>query len=102
MFLDDMAASGKKIVGGVFVEALPRSSTQEVEWVRKSAANGLPNVIVARADLCADNVGDVLNQLTAPSDGAPVRGIRQILNWEPTWPFVTGEHVVSSPEFERG
>lgn len=102
MYLEDMKQTGRTLKAAVFVEALPSDGEKEVAWVRRSQLHGFPQAIVARADLTASNIEDTLAQLTAISDGAPVRGIRQILNWEPTWPFVAHGTVISSPEFEKG
>ena len=102
MYVDDMKQTKKKLKAAVFVEALPEDCVKEVEWVRKSMACGTPSVIVARADLTSSNIDEILARLVAPSPSAPVVGIRQILNWEPTWPFVANGSVISSPEFERG
>jgi hypothetical protein len=103
MYLEDMKSSGHTLIGGVFVEALPRDGLKEVEWVHKSTLDGFPQAIVARADLCSPTVEDLLLSLVkASSNGAPVRGIRQILNWEPTWPFVANGEVITSAAFEKG
>ena len=62
-----------------------------------------PNVIVARADLTSADIDSKLEALMAdPTEGIPVVGIRQILNFEPSWPFVLAVDTVATPAFEHG
>jgi hypothetical protein len=102
MFQEDMQSTKKAIRGAVFIECLPRNGVEEVAWVRKNGAGDLPHAIVARADLAAPEIEETLIQLTQPSSGTPVCGIRHILNWEPTWPFVQSGEIVSSSQFQHG
>ena len=56
-------------------------------------------VIVASADLSGAGLEQHLVRLaTLPT----VRGIRQILNWEPTWPNVTASNTINEPAFRAG
>ncbi len=56
-------------------------------------------VIVAYADLSAENVAQQLKELAVLH---AVRGIRQILNWEPTWPKVPHGQVLADAAFQAG
>ncbi len=97
-----MAKGKSHIRAGVFVECLPKDGIKEAEWVHANS-NDLPvKAIVARADLRSTNIEETLAGLSALRNGAPVRGIRQILNFEPTWPFVGAKDICATPDFQKG
>ena len=96
------------LVGGCFVEALPNGddSVAELEWIQRQFADYVllhkaPKIycVVARINLVAPDVKDVLTKVTNAqrlttglgedkAGGGRVRGVRQILNHNPSWPFV--------------
>jgi len=72
----------------VHVEAIPRDSWQEVEWVERHAPG--VGAVVASVHLEQDGARELLERL---SNLRKVRGVRQILNWEAgrphcCWPFL--------------
>jgi len=75
--------AGWTVAGAVHVDAgaHPQDALAETEWLEEQAgASGLPNAIVAFADLCAP---DVEGALAAQAAHALVNGIRHIVNWHP-------------------
>ena len=92
----DVASDGFELIGGTFVEvmsarhpgvegeAFADACSTEARWVsRQLGAGRLPYVMVASAPLQHDGVAAPLQQLAADDR---VRGVRQILNYEPSWP----------------
>ena len=92
----DVDSDGFELIGGTFVEvmsarhagvegdAFANACTTEADWVsRQLGAGRLPYVMVASAPLEQDGVAALLQQLAADER---VRGVRQILNYEPSWP----------------
>ncbi|MEA3123670.1 MAG: hypothetical protein QOD67_689 [Caballeronia sp.] len=80
----------------------PTDPVEETRWLQHVADNegrGLPNAIVARADLSADNVQEVLEGHAA---FANTRGIRQILNVHanPLYDYV-GRHYMREPAWRK-
>ena len=109
----DVAADGFELVGGTFVEvmsaqhagvegqAFADACAAEADWVSRQLGGGrLPYVMVASAPLEFDGVHALLEQLAA--DGR-VRGVRQIINHEPSWPR-NGHlgNLLESAEWQRG
>ena len=76
-------------VGGVHVEALPRNeaAVEEVLWVQKCIASNKRGTYScgAHINLLLPQAEDTLRQLQAMG----VKSVRQILNFEPSWPYVT-------------
>ena len=92
----DVASDGFELIGGTFLEvmsaqhagvegeAFTDACSAEAEWVsRQLGAGRLPYVMVPSAPLEYEGVPALLQRLAAD---ARVRGIRQILNYEPSWP----------------
>jgi len=83
--LDDYLAdaAGWDVAGIVHVDAgaAPDQALAETDWLQRLAdARGMPNGIVAFADLGAPDVDRLLGQQAARPN---VRGIRHIVNWHP-------------------
>ena len=92
----DVDSEGFELIGGTFVEvmsaqhagvegqAFADACSSEADWVsRQLGAGRLPYNMVASAPLEHDGVSALLQQLAADDR---VRGVRQILNYEPSWP----------------
>ena len=80
----------------------PADPVEETRWLQHVAdneGNGLPNAIVAGADLSADNAQEVLEGHAA---FANTRGIRQILNVHanPLYDYV-GRHYMREPQWRK-
>jgi predicted TIM-barrel fold metal-dependent hydrolase len=80
----------------------PADPVEETRWLQQVADNeghGLPNAIVAGADLSADNAQEVLEGHAA---FANTRGIRQILNVHanPLYDYV-GRHYMREPQWRK-
>ena len=80
----------------------PADPVEETRWLQHVAVNeghGLPNAIVAGADLSADNVQEVLE---GHAVFANTRGIRQILNVhaKPLYDYV-GRHYMREPQWRN-
>jgi predicted TIM-barrel fold metal-dependent hydrolase len=74
-------AGGWDVRGMVHVDAGadPRDALAETEWLQATAdAHGMPNAIIAYADLAQSDVDDLLAAHVAHAN---VRGIRHIVNW---------------------
>ena len=92
----DLAIEGFDLTGGALVEAVsvchieedgPRyaeACVAEARWVsERLASSPLDYIVVASAPLEDPNLPTILGDL---ADCAKLRGIRQILNHEPSWP----------------
>ena len=92
----DVASDGFELIGGTFLEVtsarlvgvvgapFAAACAAEAEWVsRRLAESPRPYVMAASAPLEYAGVGALLDKLAA--DDA-VRGVRQILNHQPSWP----------------
>ena len=92
----DVASDGFELIGGTFVEvmsarhagvegpAFADACAAEVDWVSRQLGGGrLPYVMVASAPLEQEGGQALLRQLEADDR---VRGVRQIINHEPSWP----------------
>ena len=92
----DVAADGFESIGGTFVEvmsarhagvqgqAFADACAAEADWVSRRLGGGrLPYVMVASAPLEHDGVPALLERLAADDR---IRGVRQIINHEPSWP----------------
>jgi predicted TIM-barrel fold metal-dependent hydrolase len=80
----------------------PADPVEETRWLQQVAdheGNGLPNAIVAGADLSADNAQEVLEGHAA---FANTRGIRQILNVhaDPLYDYA-GRHYMREPQWRK-
>ena len=91
-----VVSDGFELIGGTFVEvmsarhagvggeAFAGMCATEAAWVSRQLGGGrLPYVMVASAPLEHDDVSALLLQLAADER---IRGVRQILNYEPSWP----------------
>ena len=91
-----VVSDGFELIGGTFVEvmsarhagvggeAFAGMCATEAAWVSRQLGGGrLPYVMVASAPLEHDDVSALLQQLAADER---IRGVRQILNYEPSWP----------------
>lgn len=80
----------------------PADPVAETRWLQNVADNegrGMPNAIVAAADLSADNVQAVLEAHAAFSN---TRGIRQILNvHDDTLYDYVGRHFMREPQWQK-
>ena len=92
----DVSCDGFELIGGTFVEvmsarhagvegqAFADTCAAEADWVSRQLGSGrLPYVMVASAPLEYEGVPELLQQLAADDR---VRGVRQIINHEPSWP----------------
>lgn len=78
----------------------PANPVEETRWLQGVAdKDGMPNAIVAGADLSAGNVQEVLEGHAAFSN---TRGIRQILNvhTDPLYDYV-GRHYMREPQWRK-
>jgi len=80
----------------------PADPVEETRWlqhVAENEGNGLPNAIVAGADLSAGNAQEVLE---GHAEFANTRGIRQILNVHanPLYDYV-GRHYMREPQWRK-
>lgn len=99
-------AEGVEVLKAVHIDAAhdPAAPLEETKWLQSladaPASRGLPNAIVAYADLSAPDV-DAL--LAAHAAHRNVRGIRQTLNVHPD-PFYdyVGRHFMREPPWRRG
>ena len=95
-FEKDFDCSGFDLTGGVFVEAVSVCHVEmngddyaeyclaETKWVTEQISNSTRDYyIVATLALENPNVADLLAKITYHNK---VRGIRQILNYQPSWP----------------
>jgi len=57
---------------------------------------------VARVDLSKPDADTKLAHLMQAHGSKIVKGIRMILNWQPTWPLVERSDYVLSEDFEQG
>lgn len=95
-------AQGLRIVGSVHIENGAANPIAESAWVDSvTATQGLPTVQVAKADLAAADVADLLERhATLPS----IRGIRDILNWHPD-PYYSHRSrgdIITDPHWRAG
>jgi predicted TIM-barrel fold metal-dependent hydrolase len=104
-FADTDGAAEFEVIKAVHVDANhdPADPVAETRWLQSIAdspdSRGLPNAIVAGADLSADNVEAVL---AAHAAFPNTRGIRQILNvhQDPLYDYV-GRHFMREPAWRR-
>lgn len=112
-FESDLAIEGIELDGGAFVEAVSvchvqedgprfaRACVAEARWASSQLASShLDYVVVACAPLEAPGLPGLLRDIAGC---AGLRGIRQILNHEPSWPRneVRGD-LLDDPAWERG
>eukprot|EP01147_Barroeca_monosierra_P000313 gene313-3682_t len=93
-----------RVVGAVHIEAIPSDGWQEVLWVAKQARDAsFPVAIVGRLDLSMPDACDQLEAWVAQAQehNISLKGIRFIVNWEPTWPKVQRSDYLSSSTFAR-
>eukprot|EP00697_Spironema_sp_BW2_P013905 gnl/Spiro4/4206_TR2102_c0_g1_i1.p1 gnl/Spiro4/4206_TR2102_c0_g1~~gnl/Spiro4/4206_TR2102_c0_g1_i1.p1 ORF type:complete len:331 (-),score=51.87 gnl/Spiro4/4206_TR2102_c0_g1_i1:73-1026(-) len=88
---DASTLSTLRLCAGVHVEALYTTDpVSETRWLAETQQGnqGIPFVIVAFADLASPDSAKVLECLKAHNEAGrgSVRGIRYILNHDPTWP----------------
>jgi len=104
-FADTDSALDFEVIKAVHVDANhdPADPVAETRWLQSIAdspvSRGMPNAIVAGADLSADNVEAVL---AAHAAFPNTRGIRQILNvhQDPLYDYV-GRHFMREPVWRR-
>lgn len=91
-----------ELVGAVHVEAIPVDPLRETEYMQAVADRaGVPLGIVARADLTAPDIGEVLDRHAAAAPA--LRGVRQILNrhQDPLYNYVDTDFM-RAPGFDDG
>jgi predicted TIM-barrel fold metal-dependent hydrolase len=99
-------AQGVDVLKVVHIDAAhdPANPLEETRWLQSLAdaprARGMPNAIVAYADLSAPDVDELLAKHAAHRN---VRGIRQTLNVhaDPYYDYV-GRHFMREPAWKRG
>jgi predicted TIM-barrel fold metal-dependent hydrolase len=97
-------ASGQNLIKSVHVDGGfdPTRPVEETRWLQSIAnQNGFPHGIVARAELHAPNVAEVLEGHCA---FANLRGIRHIVNWhaDPEKTFVARPDFLTDAAWLRG
>ena len=106
----DMEASGHvSLKAAVHVEAIPSDGLKEAIWAVKHLSDAaVPFAIVARVDLSSEHAEQALQQLMSKANAQVqqyrpvlVRGIRMILNFEPTWPKVPRGDLLTDRTFQR-
>ena len=102
--LDDLSAdaSGYELVKSVHIEAVAADPIAESQWLQDLAdRSGFPHGIVARAELDAPDVEQVLAR---QAEFANVRGIRHIVNWhrEPRLTFTSRSDLLTDPAWLAG
>jgi len=96
---------GFELVGGTLIEAISLVPCDEAKWFGESLAKenmtnkNLEIRIVTGGDLMSENIDKELAVLKA-SDPRVV-GMRQILNYKPSWPRNTKDFLLV-PEFQKG
>ncbi len=100
-FLDD--ASEYDVVGSTHIQVGvdKDDAVKETQWLQSTAnKTGLPNAIVAFADLTSDNIDEILS---AHAQSKNFRGIRQIVGRHPSEDAATGTGaLLDSPRFLHG
>jgi len=95
-------AADVALVGSVHVEAAhdPSCPVLETQWLdRQAQATGLPTAIVAHARLEDARLANVLED---HAHSPRLRGIRQMLNWEPDEPIAARPDLLGDPAWEAG
>jgi len=103
-FVSDYANDTKnqEVVKSVHLQAECSDELAETRWLQSVAdSHGFPHAIIAHADLSSPNLLDVLN---AYRGMANVRGIRQLLNWDPSDPSMRmcGKDMLKDDAWQRG
>lgn len=90
------------VVGSVHIENGAADPLAEARWIGEVIATHcpVPAVHVARADLSAQGVGELLDEF---GDMPHVRGIRHILNWhsDHRWTHTDRPHIMTEPTWVR-
>jgi predicted TIM-barrel fold metal-dependent hydrolase len=99
-FLGDVG--GTPVAASVHVEAARLSSeaVAETRWVQGCADRGpFPHALVVAARL---QLPDIKEQLSAHTESAAVRGVRQMLNWAPDQQVAERPDLMADPAWRRG
>lgn len=101
-FKDDVSSCN--VVKSVYLQAnwSYDRSVEEAEWVAETGRrHGMPNAIVANADLRSPDVERLLDRYTEISE---VRGIRQHLHWHknPKFSYIEAPDVFDHEDWRRG
>jgi predicted TIM-barrel fold metal-dependent hydrolase len=101
-FKRDLAAHGVTKSVYIQINVAPGDEVAEVEWVQGAADHqGVPNGIVAYADLAAPGVGAVLDRELAFRN---MRGIRQQIHWHanPQYRFASRPDLMNDAAWRAG
>eukprot|EP00927_Polykrikos_kofoidii_P067143 TRINITY_DN62657_c0_g1_i1.p1 TRINITY_DN62657_c0_g1~~TRINITY_DN62657_c0_g1_i1.p1 ORF type:complete len:619 (-),score=95.85 TRINITY_DN62657_c0_g1_i1:339-2195(-) len=91
---------GLEPIGGVFVEACPRDPKFELKWAAcELAHSNRPYLLIPHADLEKPDVGDLLVDF---AKDPRVRGVRQILNFQPNIDPYLKDDQLQCLDWERG
>eukprot|EP00730_Choanoeca_flexa_P002257 TRINITY_DN10977_c0_g1_i2.p1 TRINITY_DN10977_c0_g1~~TRINITY_DN10977_c0_g1_i2.p1 ORF type:complete len:325 (+),score=33.69 TRINITY_DN10977_c0_g1_i2:169-1143(+) len=97
----DVAASGMRLVGAVHTEAMSSSGMEELLWsAGLSQRWDKPLMIVADVDMASPSAQDDIQRLIQADTHKCLRGIRHIMDIEPTWPW-TPHDVLTDPIFQQ-
>ena len=92
------------VTGSVHVQvgAAPGHEVAETRWLdRQARETGIPNAIVASADITSKTLGDMLDQ--HEEESTLIRGIRQIVSRHPSEDTANeGAALLRDPAFQRG
>jgi predicted TIM-barrel fold metal-dependent hydrolase len=93
-----------QVTKSVYVQAnwAPERCEDEVAWVQSIAErHGFPHGIIGYADLCAPDVGDMLDRM---GRHAGFRGVRQQIHWheKALYRFASRPDLMDDPQWRRG
>lgn len=94
---DGLRAIGMRLVGSVHVDAGASDGVAEARWISQlRESEGMPQAVVAGADLLA---ADAEERLRALTDIPGVVGVRHILNWhpDPRFTYTARGDIISDP-----
>ena len=98
-----MAAGGAELTAAVHVEALANDGASETVWAHEQIKSSpFPIFVVGYVDLSAEDASAQLKAMREKHGDASLRGIRQILNYEPTWPKVGSGAYLTDAAWQRG
>jgi len=99
--LRDEFAEVCELTGAVHIEAIPKDGAQEARDVI-AGRKLVPVALVPRVELWQEDAEEQLAKLVKAHGTENIKGIRVILNWEPTWPKVDRGDFLTSADFEKG
>eukprot|EP00730_Choanoeca_flexa_P002258 TRINITY_DN10977_c0_g1_i2.p2 TRINITY_DN10977_c0_g1~~TRINITY_DN10977_c0_g1_i2.p2 ORF type:complete len:317 (+),score=57.52 TRINITY_DN10977_c0_g1_i2:1194-2144(+) len=97
----DAQTAGMELMGAVHIEALAADGVGEALWAMKEAAKwDHPLMVVGRVDLSKPDAVSHFKAMKDVDTHDCLRGIRHILNFEPSWPWVKHDEYLTDATFE--